>query len=164
MKITINGEERTLQKRQRAVGSEAPAVKLKLKSGEDKVIGMMANKIQLICMLSHEPSDELVEIINANEEKVLSYIVSCVSFDTKNLDDEKCSFDFYNLAMKFGVCVDETLCADSIFLIDKEGMIVYKEIITEENRNFDLEGFKKALDEAVNFKRKGHVHENWMRY
>lgn len=98
MKITINGEEKTLQKRQRAVGSEAPAVKLKLKSGEDKVIGMMADKIQLICTLSHEPSDELVEII------------------------------------------------------------------TEENRNFDLEGFKKALDEAVNFKRKGHVHENWMRY
>lgn len=164
MEIIINGIERKLQNKQRLVGSEAPAVRLKMKSGEEKIIGMIAEKIQLICTLSGEPSKTLLEIILDNKLKVLSYIISCVPFETLDIDDQMCSFDFYNLAMKFGVCVDETLCANSILLVDKEGMIIYKEILVKENENFDFYNLKKALHEAVNFKPKGHVHENWMKY
>ena len=70
--------------------------------------------------------------------------------------------DFEELAKKFGVYIDETLCAKAIFIINKDGQFVYKEITRDVEDELDLELFETKLDEAIHFKKKGHVHENWM--
>ena len=64
--------------------------------------------------------------------------------------------------MKFGVNVDKELCAKSIFIINKDGEFVYKEIVANLVTQFDLTSFDDALDAAIKFRKKGHVHENWM--
>ena len=58
--------------------------------------------------------------------------------------------------------MSEELLAKSIFIIDKEGVIKYKQIPSNIETSFDLEEFKEKLSETVNFKQKGHSHENWM--
>jgi thiol peroxidase len=58
--------------------------------------------------------------------------------------------------------MSDELIAKSIFIIDKEGLIKYKEIPSNIETSFDLEKFKTMLLEVVNFKQKGHTHENWM--
>ena len=52
--------------------------------------------------------------------------------------------------------------SNSIFVIDKEGVIKYKEIPADLEDDFKIEDFSILLNETVNFKPKGHTHENWM--
>ena len=54
------------------------------------------------------------------------------------------------------------MIANSIFIIDKEGLIKYKEIPSDLDDDFNIEQFDLSLNEVVNFKAKGHSHENWM--
>ncbi|MEA3353210.1 MAG: hypothetical protein U9Q33_05310, partial [Campylobacterota bacterium] len=61
-----------------------------------------------------------------------------------------------------GVYATDELCAKSIFIINKEGEIVYKEILEDLESEFNLKVFDKKLTEAIKFKKKGHTHENWM--
>lgn len=65
--------------------------------------------------------------------------------------------DFKDFSLKFGVNINEDMIANSIFIIDKEGVMKYKEI------PLDLEDdFSFCLNEIVTFKPIGHTHENWM--
>lgn len=163
MEILINDQKVQLQKRERKVGSEAPAVRVKMLNGEISVIGMMAPKVQAMITLpkSESLSDELEEIINKYKEKSLIYIISSQKLD-KNVDESTSSIEFKDFATKFGVYATDEFCAKSIFVIDKEGEIKYKQIMDDLSSEFDINSFDMALDEAINFKRKGHVHENWM--
>lgn len=161
--IQVNGEKITLQKKQRQLGSEAPAIRVKMLNGETKVIGMMADKVQVFLTLPYSDSlsDGLMDILEQYKDKSLIYIISSRELD-KNVDQAFSSIEFKELASKMGVYVNETLCAKSIFIINKDGEIVYKDILENLSDKFDLEKFDTALDEAIKFKKKGHTHENWM--
>ncbi len=54
------------------------------------------------------------------------------------------------------------MCAKSIFIIDKEGNVFYKQITDNIESAFDLNDFDVKLNETISFKKKGDVHENWM--
>lgn len=163
MDILLNNETITLQKKQRDVGSEAPAKRVTMLNGETKVIGMMADKVQLIISLpySESLSDELENIINNFKEKALIYIISAQELN-KNVEKAFSSVQFKEYAMKMGVYINDKVCAKSLFIINKDAEIVYKEILKELAAEFDLAMFEKKLDEAIEFKKKGHTHENWM--
>lgn len=163
MEILIDDKKIELQKKERKVGTEAPAVRVKMLNGETNVIGMMADKVQVMLTLPKEDSlsDKLADIINKHSAKSIVYIISSKKL-LKNIDESSSSIDFKDFSMKFGVYANEEYCAKSIFIIDKEGEFVYKEIVGDLDSEFDLEVFDKALEDAINFKRKGHVHENWM--
>ena len=51
MEIFVNDAKITLQKKERFVGGEAPAILIKMANGEEKVIGMMADKVQVMITL-----------------------------------------------------------------------------------------------------------------
>lgn len=163
MEVLVNDQKVELQKRERKVGSEAPAVRVKMLNGETKVIGMMAPKVQAMITLpkSGSLSDELEEIVNKHKEKSIVYIISSQKLD-KNVDESISSIEFKDFSTKFGVYATDEFCAKSVFIIDKEGEIKYKEIVGDIDSEFDIASLDSALDEAINFKRKGHVHENWM--
>ena len=72
------------------------------------------------------------------------------------------SSDFKDATLKLGVYIDDTLCAKSIFIINKDGEFIYKQVVPNLEDKFNLNEFDTALDEAISFKKKGHTHENWM--
>ncbi|MDC7243508.1 MAG: hypothetical protein PQJ44_06170 [Sphaerochaetaceae bacterium] len=163
MEVLINNESIELQKRDRKVGSEAPSVRVKMLNGDTKVIGMMAPKVQAMITLplSDSLSDELENILNKHKEKALIYIASSQKLN-KYVDESCSTIEFKDFATKFGVFANEEFCAKSVFIIDKEGEIKYKEVLADLTSEFDLDSLDKALEEAINFKQKGHTHENWM--
>ena len=163
LEIEIDNQKVVLQKKDRVVGGEAPAIRIKMDDGETKVIGMMAHKVQVLISVPNEKSltDGFLNVINKHIAKSLTYIISATPI-TKMLENIDTSSDFKEYSLKMGVNVNDTLCAKSIFIINKEGEIVYKEIVPNLTDEFDLENFDTALDAAIKFKQKGHTHENWM--
>lgn len=163
MEVIYNGKSVELQKKERKVGGEAPSVRVKMISGEQKVIGMMADKVQVMITLPYGNSfsKELYNIVNKHKEKANIYLFSPEAF-TKDVDDGFATIDFEVFCSKFGVLIDSTICAKSAFIIDKEGEFVYIEIPKDIDDEFDLEKLDKEIQAAIDFKRKGHTHENWM--
>ena len=159
----VNGILKPLQKNERKIGSEAPAICLDMSNGEFKVIGMMATKVQVMITLPfhHSLSDHLQKVIAKYQDEACIYVISSQVLDQAH--NLACSStDFVEFARKFGVYIDETLCAKSVFIINKDGQFVYKEITQAIEDELDLELFETKLGEAIHFKKKGHVHENWM--
>lgn len=163
METIVKGVSKTLQKNERKIGSEAPAISLTMLNGETKVIGMLATKVQVMITLPfhNSLSTELSNIIETYQDQAFIYTISAQMLD-QTTNPACSSTDFEELAKKFGVYIDETLCAKAIFIINKDGQFVYKEITRDVEDELDLELFETKLDEAIHFKKKGHVHENWM--
>jgi len=163
MEIEVNGEKLLLQKKERKLGSEAPALRVKMLDGETKVIGMMADKVQVLISLPYKDSmsDSLYSIIDKHNAKSLIYTISSQTLD-KNVDEACSSIEFKDYSLKMGVYLNDEVCAKSIFIVNKDGEIVYKEILNTLDSEFDTELFDESLDEAIKFKKKGHTHENWM--
>lgn len=163
METIVKGVRRILQKNERKIGSEAPAISLVMQDGERKIIGMLATKVQVIITLPfhNSLSDSLLNIIQKYHDQAFIYLISAQTLDQET--NPTCSStDFEEIAKKFGVYVDEELCAKAVFIINKDGQFVYKEIAKDVEDELDLELFETKLDEAIHFKKKGHVHENWM--
>jgi len=163
MEIKLNNEQIILQKKQRKLGSEAPALRVKMLDMQTKVIGMMADKVQVLISLPYQDSmsDKLLSVIEKHKKKALIYTISSEPLN-KNVEDAFSSLDFKDYSLKMGVYINNEVCAKSIFIINKDGEIVYKEVLPTLDEEFDLELFDKSLDEAIKFKKKGHTHENWM--
>lgn len=163
LEIEIDNKKVVLQKKERILGSEAPAIRVKMDDGQTKVIGMMADKVQVLISIPDEKSvtDTLKNILDTHNPKSLIYIISAKPI-TKMLENIDTSSDFKDFSLKMGVNIDDTLCAKSIFIINKDGEIVYKEVVPNLTSEFDTESFDTALNEAIKFKKKGHTHENWM--
>lgn len=163
LETIVKGVSKALLKNERKIGSEAPAISLAMLNGETKVIGMLATKVQVMITLPFHNSltHELLSIIEKYHEQAFIYLINAQVLDQK-INPACSSTDFVELAKKFGVYIDETLCAKAIFIINKDGQFVYKEITRDVEDAFDLEMFETKLDEAIHFKKKGHVHENWM--
>ena len=162
MEIEIDNNKVVLQKKDRVVGTEAPAIRVKMDNGETKVIGMMADKIQVFITMPNEESlTSELESILTKHTKSLIYIISANPI-TESLENIDTSSDFKDFSLKMGVNIDDTLCAKSIFIINKDGEIEYKEIVPNLTNEFNLTAFDESLDKAIKFKKKGHTHENWM--
>lgn len=163
METIIKGVSKPLQKNERKIGSEAPAIIVEMLNGDIKVIGMMATKVQVMITLPFQNSlsKELLNIIEKYQEQAFIYLICSTKLE-EEVNIENSSVDFVEFSKKFGVYIDETLCAKSLFIINKDGQFVYKEITKDVEDAFDLEMFETKLDEAIHFKKKGHVHETWM--
>lgn len=163
METIVHGVQKPLHTKERKIGSEAPAVGLYMLNGDMKIIGMMATKVQVMITLpyEHSLSSNLQELITTYQDQAFIYIISSEA-PKPNLNPACTSVDFIEFSKKFGVLIDERLCAKSLFIINKDGQVVYKQITNDVEDAFDLETFETKLDEAIHFKKKGHVHENWM--
>lgn len=171
MEVTYKTKSFTLGKKERNVEGEAPAVRVKMADNETKVIGLMAPAVQVMITLNdvNKYNSDLHEVITTTKRKVNAYIIT--TSDAEQIEDvvEKfaldkgfISNDFKDFSLKFGVNIDDSMIANSIFVIDKEGVIKYKEIPSDLEDDFKIEDFSITLNETVNFKPKGHTHENWM--
>ena len=171
MEVTYKTKSYTLGKKERNIEGEAPAVRVKMADNETKVIGLMAPAVQVMITLNdvNKYNSDLHEVITTTKRKVNAYIIT--TSDAEQIEDvvEKfaldkgfISNDFKDFSLKFGVNIDDSMIANSIFIIDKEGVIKYKEIPTDLEEDFKIEDFSITLNETVNFKPKGHTHENWM--
>jgi thiol peroxidase len=171
MEVTYKNKAYTLGKKERNIEGEAPAVRVKMADNETKVIGLMAPAVQVMITLNdvNKYNSDLHEVITTTKRKVNAYIIT--TSDMEQIEDvvEKfaldkgfISNDFKDFSLKFGVNIDDSMIANSIFVIDKEGVIKYKEIPADLEDDFKIEDFSITLNETVNFKPKGHTHENWM--
>lgn len=171
MEVTYKDKSYTLGKKERNVEGEAPAVRVKMLDNETKVIGLMAPAVQVMVTLNDVSKYTLAlhEVITTTKKKVNAYIITTSSNEDMekiaeefSIDKGTISNDFKDFSLKFGVNIDDSMIANSIFAIDKEGIIKYKEIQANLEDDFNLEDFSITLNETVNFKPKGHTHENWM--
>ncbi len=171
MEVTYKDKSYTLGKKERNVEGEAPAVRVKMLDNETKVIGLMAPAVQVMVTLNDVSKYTLAlhEIITTTKKKVNAYIITTSSNENMekiaeefSIDKGTISNDFKDFSLKFGVNINDSMIANSIFVIDKEGIIKYKEIPANLEDDFNLEDFSITLNETVNFKPKGHTHENWM--
>lgn len=171
MEVTYKNKSYALGKKDRKIEGEAPAVRVKMLDNETKVIGLMAPSVQVMITLNdvNKYNSDMHEVITTTKRKVNTYIIT--TSDTEQMEDiaEKfaidkgfISNDFKDFSLKFGVNIDDSMIANSIFVIDKEGLIKYKEIPADLEDEFKIEDFSITLNETVNFKPKGHTHENWM--
>ena len=171
MEVTYKNKAYSLGKKDRKIEGEAPAVRVKMANDETKVIGLMAPSVQVMISLNdiNKYTSEIHEVINSTKRKVYAYLIT--SSEQEQVEDiaEKfaldkgfISNDFKDFSLKFGVNIDDSMIANSIFIIDKEGVIKYKEIPTNLEEDFKIEDLSITLNEVVNFKPKGHTHENWM--
>ncbi len=171
MEVTYKDKSYTLGKKERNVEGEAPAVRVKMLDNETKVIGLMAPAVQVMVTLNDvsKYNSALHEVITTTKKKVNAYIITTSSNENMekiaeefSIDKGTISNDFKDFSLKFGINIDDSTTANSIFVIDKEGIIKYKEIPANLEDDFNLEDFSITLNETVNFKPKGHTHENWM--
>ena len=171
MEITYKKNSYTLGKKERKVEGEAPAIRVKMLNDEVKVIGLMAPSVQVMITLNdvNKYDSDLHQIINSTKRKVFPYIITSSANEIIEDVAEKFALDrgfilndFIDFSNKFGVNINDSMLANSIFVIDKEGVIKYKEIPTDLDDDFKMEEFSITLNEVVNFKPKGHTHENWM--
>ena len=171
MEVTYKNKSYTLGKKDRNVEGEAPAVRVKMLNDETKVIGLMAPSVQVMITLNdvNKYNADLHEVITTTKRKVNAYIITTSEQEQIEdiaekfaLDKAFISNDFKDFSLKFGVNIDDSMIANSIFVIDKEGVIKYKEIPADLEDDFKIEDFSITLNEVVNFKPKGHTHENWM--
>ena len=171
MEVTYKNKSYALGKKDRKIEGEAPAVRVKMLDNETKVIGLMPPSVQVMITLNdvNKYNSDMHEVITTTKRKVNAYIIT--TSDTEQMEDiaEKfaidkgfISNDFKDFSLKFGVNIDDSMIANSIFVIDKEGVIKYKEIPADLEDEFKIEDFSITLNETVNFKPKGHTHENWM--
>jgi thiol peroxidase len=171
MEVTYKNKAYTLGKKDRNIEGEAPAVRVKMINDEVKVIGLMAPSVQVMITLNdvNKYNSDLHEVITTTKRKVNAYIITTSTEEEIEdiaekfaLDKAFISSDFKDFSLKFGVNIDDSMVANSIFVIDKEGVIKYKEIPSDLEDDFKIEDFSITLNETVNFKPTGHTHENWM--
>lgn len=151
------------KQKQRLVGSEAPAIKLKMLNNEEKVIGMLAEKVQVMISLpfSDSLSRELLSLIEKYEDKAFIYLIAA-NAPTNKVNTANSSTDFYPFTFKYGINIDEQNCQKAIFIVNKDGEIVFRNVLDKPQDNFDIHVVDIAIDNAIRFKKKGHTHEEWM--
>jgi thiol peroxidase len=71
-----------------------------------------------------------------------------------------------NFAKKYGLLISEGKLKDrlarAVYVVDREGFIIYKEIVPEIVDEVNYDACLEVIDNAVNEKKKGHTHEEWM--
>ena len=165
--------------KQRKVGGEAPSSRVFTSLNDEIIIGMMATNVQLLVSvfsLQDEKSKAIVKTLESyfKDTKKLNFVVVVNnSFEeienfkkeneiTKAVITQDKNGDF---AKRFGVGLEgdnfsENL-ANGTFIIDKEAELKGVSYFTGLNEN-ELTTICELTMESVNYKEKGHSHENWM--
>lgn len=181
MEITVHGVATPLEGKEKKIGSEAPAAKVKTLAGEESVIGMIAPDTQLliaipslkteVCSLGAKKFNALL----AGVKKLNTIMVTTDSEDflqdyvqKEGIENATIVIDSYGeFGKKFGLTIGEGKLrgrlARACFVVDKEGMITYKEVVPEIVDEIDYDACMEAVNACINKKQKGHAHENWMR-
>lgn len=151
--------------KERKVGDETPAIRVKMFNNEDKIVGMLAVKIQVFISLSNikKYTKEMNEILSKNSDKIFGYIITSSSeddvksvVDEFNIDSGFITNRYEDFSKKFGLNQKDGVISDSIFIVDKEGKIFYID------KSLNLNEFSEKLHQLITYKPKGHSHENWM--
>ncbi|MGE4294283.1 MAG: hypothetical protein AB7E49_01100 [Campylobacterales bacterium] len=133
----------------RKTGTEAPAVRLKNAQGQERIVGMMNLRHQVLCYRCDEATlGFLAQNLAEHEKKVWLAGIECAPCSGAEilLDPEG----------EFARRCD--MPEESVMVIDTEGTIVFTQspVIAEEV----LSAVRALLAPK---KKKGHSHENWMR-
>jgi len=180
MQIRVHGVETELAGKELRIGSEAPAARITKLDGTQNVIGMIAPNTQLIiaipslktevCSLGAKKFNELVKqfkkldtvMVTTDDLEFVKDFAQKESIDAAEIvvDTQR------NFAKKFGLLITEGKLKDrlarAVFVIDREGVIAYKELVGEIVDEVDYDACVNAIESIVNVKQKGHTHENWM--
>ena len=147
MEVKLKNKTYTLGKKIRKVDTEAPALSVKMLNDENKIIGMIAPKVQVMIALPDIKSfnNGLFEVLKKFEEQSIVYIISSSDKplvekvnEMFNIDQAFISTDFKSFSQKFGLCMGEELLAKGIFIIDKEGLFKYIQIPLNVENNFEV--------------------------
>ena len=70
------------------------------------------------------------------------------------------------MSKKYGLLISEgklkERLARAVFVIDRDGRIVYKEVVPEIVDEVDYDACIEAVRNTLNIRKKGHTHESWM--
>ncbi|MCH9812923.1 MAG: redoxin family protein [Epsilonproteobacteria bacterium] len=180
MQITVHGQPVTLLGKEKKVGAEAPAAKVKTIQGKQDVIGMIAPTAQLliaipslkteVCSLGAKKFNDLIAefkklktiMITTDDETFVTDFIEREKIDNAEIviDQER------QFAKKYGLLISEGKLKDrlarAVFLVDGEGVIAYKELVSEIVDEVDYDACIQAVQNLLSEKKKGHTHENWM--
>ncbi|MEA1918526.1 MAG: redoxin family protein [Campylobacterota bacterium] len=178
--ITVHGTQTPLIGKEVKIGGEAPAARITKLDGSQNVIGMIAPTAQLIiaipslktevCSLGAKKFNDLIKQF----KKLQTIMVTTDDLDfvkeyaeTECIDAAELVIDTdRQFAKKFGLLIDggklNNRLARAVFVIDREGEVVYKEIVPEIVDEVDYDACIAAVDRAANEIKKGHTHEEWM--
>jgi thiol peroxidase len=172
----VNGTEVELLRKEKKVGSEAPAGRVKSLSGEESVIGMIAPTMQLLLTIPTIKCDSIVsQLKELNEylntmKKLKAYVITTSSEDIGAIASEYPNLNFVfddntSLAKSLGTLLKDGdyKFANALFVIDKEGIIKYLEIAEDIFKALSIDNLKSGIDKILADRKKGHSHENWMR-
>lgn len=182
MQITVHGTVTPLEGKKVEIGKEAPAARITKLDGSQNVIGMIAPTVQLIisipslktevCSLGAKKFNDLVKGIR----KLTTVMVTTDDIEfvkeyaqKEGIDSAELVIDTSrNFAKKYGLLITEGKLKDrlarAVYVIDREGVIAYKELVSEIVDEVDYEACIEAIEKIVNEKKEGHSHshENWM--
>jgi thiol peroxidase len=180
MTITVHGTQTELLGKEQKVGNEAPAARINKLDGSKNVIGMIAPTVQLliaipslkteVCSLGAKKFNELIKshnklktiMITTDDDNFVSDFVAKESIDAAEVVIDKDR----NFAKKYGLLIGEGKLKDklarAVYVIDREGVIAYQEIVPEIVDEVDYDACIKAVDDLLSVKKTGHSHEAWM--
>jgi thiol peroxidase len=180
MHITVHGTETALLGKEQSVGKEAPSARITKLDGSQNVIGMIAPTVQLliaipslkteVCSLGAKKFNDLIKEF----PKLTTYMITTDDPEFVKAYAEKESIDgaelvidtSRNFAKKYGLLISEgklkERLARAVYVIDRDGVIIYKELVPEIVDEVDYDACIEAVRSAVNAKKKGHTHEEWM--
>ena len=180
MQITVHGTPTLLSGKEVKIGSEAPAARITKLDGTKNVIGMIAPTTQLliaipslkteVCSLGAKKFNDLVK----KYKKLSTVMVTTDDLDfvkeyaaTEGIDGAELVVDAdRNFAKKYGLLISEGKLKDrlarAVYVIDRDGLVAYKELVPEIVDEVDYEACIEVVDKLVNEKKTGHTHEEWM--
>lgn len=164
MEITINGQHRQLVGNPPQVGEKLPHFKVFDKQGEKIKTRFLLGKVTLIsvvpdittsvCSLQTKHFNEAVDQFRDVRFLTVSTNLAeaqqkwCAAEGVKNIElvsDHEQSFGY---SMKL-LIPDEDVLARSVWIIDKEGKIVYRQLVSELTDEPDYDAALDALKKAV---------------
>lgn len=180
MEITVHGTVTPLSGKVQDIGKEAPAARVTMLDGTQNVIGMIAPTVQLlvaipslkteVCSLGAKRFNEIVKgynklktvMITTDDDNFVSDFVKKEGIDAAEvvIDTDR------NFAKKYGLLIPEGRLKDrlarAVYLIDRDGVIIYKEIVPEIVDEVNYDACIEAIEAALSVKKTGHTHEEWM--
>lgn len=180
MQITVHGTPTPLLGKEVKIGAEAPAARITKLDGTQNVIGMIAPTTQLliaipslkteVCSLGAKKFNDLVK----KYKKLSTVMITTDDIDfvkeyaaTEGIDGAELVVDTdRNFAKKYGLLISEGKLKDrlarAVYVIDRDGLVAYKELVPEVVDEVDYEACIEVVDKLISEKKTGHTHEEWM--
>ena len=180
MQITVHGTPTPLLGKKVNIGGEAPAARITKLDGSKNVIGMIAPTVQLlisipslkteVCSLGAKKFNDMLK----DYKKLTAIMITTddIEFvkeyaEKEGIESAELVIDAdRNFAKKYGLLISEGRLKDrlarAVYVIDREGVIIYKELVPEIVDEVDYDACIAAVDKILSEKKTGHTHEQWM--